>query len=703
MSEISTEELRSKGTVVVTGAPLTIGADGAPAASALDTSAPVDTSLLRQQGQLIAGGASAVAPPPANAAPDGIVSQLGRQTGRQLGLTARYGAQGITDLPLMINDAFLNLYNMAAPKNAQVMPASQVRDQMLNSFLPQPKGGLEETIGQGTRAVASTFTGTGVGNVIANNVINPVTKAVATNFAAAPGVQSVAGATGSMVPEAARQAFDIQNPLALLGLGIGGALVGGGAAQRFQNVNTSFKVPGTNITVPNINPNAGSAYANPDVGNIIQQGRKLGVDLSAAEVAPNSVGGRAVAGARNIAGTNDARAANLTDQVTNMIENATENARTPEVVTKGADRAVATDLRTQYTANKKTASKLYDAVDTELKAVPGSERIKLGETVNTVQKLIDDFPEWTAITGASKTVRKQIETLGEDASGTTNYTAMRKVVQEVGQLVGATNGVQGKEGINGQLKNLYAALMKDVDNWAATNKNPKASEAYGKAKSFFTENVQPYRENPTINGVVSSKVKGQDYDRASEKLTQSILSTGNETTQLATNLMSPQGNAAFRFKILEDARLKGINPDASTPFSAAGYQRGVNLGRSDTPTGQRTVLGTDAEALANAEIRQQIIDSARGVGGVSKGPIKTGFSLMPKANMATQAGAGYFLAPLLGLDPVVGGLIGTGVAPKIANSIEGLLGSRTGTDFLLGQGYRPGQGLLTPEETRKKK
>jgi hypothetical protein len=703
MSEISTEELRNKGTVVVSGAPLTIGADGAPAASSLDTSAPVDTSLLRQQGELVAGGANAVAAPSPNAAPSGFVERAGQQLGRQLGLTTRYGAQGVTDLPLMLNDAFINLYNMAAPKSAQVMPAAQVRDQMLNKFLPQPQGGFEETIGQGTRAVAGAFPGSKAGEFIANNVVNPLTKSVATQFAAAPGTQAVAGATGSMVPEAARQAFDIQNPLALLGLGIGGSLLGGAGAQRFQNVNTAFTVPGTNLKVPNINPNAGSLYANPDVGNVVQQGRKLGVDLTAAEVAPNTFGGRVVTGARNVAGTNDVRAGNLTNQVTNMIENATENARTPEVLAKGADRAVASDLRAQYTANKKTASTLYDAVDTELKAVPGSEKIKLGETVNTVQKLIDDFPEWTAITGASKTVRKQIETLGEDASGTTNYTAMRKVVQEVGQLVGATNGVQGKEGINGQLKNLYASLMKDVDNWAATNGNPKASEAYGKAKSFFTENVQPYRENPTINGVVSSKVKGQDYDSAAEKLTQSILSTGNETTQLATNLMSPQGNAAFRFKVLEDARLKGINPDASTPFSAAGYQRGVNLGRADTPSGQRIALGTDAEALANAEIRQQIIDNARGVGGVSKGPIKTGYGLMPKANMATQAGAGYFLAPLLGLDPVVGGLIGTGVAPKIANSIEGLLGSRAGTDFLLGQGYKPGQGLLLPEETRKKK
>jgi hypothetical protein len=700
MSEISTDELRKNGTVLSKGADMVVGV--APTGG--DTEASnLSTEDLRANGELVAGGNAAPSPagvPAGGAAPGGTLNQLGRQ----LGLTTRYAAQGLTDLPLMANDAILSLWNMVAPKGGQVTPAAQVRDQALNQFLPQPKGGLEETIGQGSRAIASTFTGSKAGEFIANNVVNPLTKTIATQFAAAPGTQAVAGATGSMLPEAARQTLDVQNPLALLGLGIAGSLVGGGAAQRFQNVNTSFKVPGTNITVPNINPNAGNAYANPDVGNIVQQGRKLGVDLTAAEVAPETLGGRAVTSARNVAGTNDARAANLTNQVTGMIENATESASTSAVAAKGADRAVATDLRSQYKANKDTASKLYDAVDTELKAVPGSERIKLGETVNTVQKLIDDFPEWTAITGASKTVRKQIETLGEDASGgTTNYTAMRKLVQEVGQLVGATNGVQGKEGINGQLKNLYAGLMKDVDNWAATNGNPKASEAYAKAKAFFTENVQPYRENPTINNVVSSKVKGQDYDKASEKLTQRILSTGNETTQLATNLLSPEGNAAFRFKVLEDARLKGINPDASTPFSAAGYQRGMNLGRADTPTGQRTVMGTDAEALANAEIRQQIIDSARTAGGVSKGPVKTGFSLLPAANTATQAGGGYLLAPLLGIDPVIGALGGTVVAPRIASGVEGLLGSRTGTDFLLGQSYRPGQGLLTPEATRKRK
>jgi hypothetical protein len=160
--------------------------------------------------------------------------------------------------------------------------------------------------------------------------------------------------------------------------------------------------------------------------------------------------------------------------------------------------------------------------------------------------------------------------------------------------------------------------------------------------------------------------------------------------------MSPEGQAAFRFKILENARERGVNPDAGTVFSAPGYQRQMGLGRADTASPERTIMGTNPAALQSAEQTQAIIDAARGNSVTSKAAPRTGVQLLPTMNRAGASGAGYGLAGMLGLDPNFGALAGFMAGPAIASGAERLLTSPRMTNFLLSQPSQPRAGLLAP-------
>lgn len=626
-------------------------------------------------------------------------NQFYNQIARQIGLTGRGIVQGITDLPLALNDLALQyvqnpIMRAIGANNLVAAPSMQTRDALLDKVTPTPQGGVENVVNQGVRAMSSVIPSVGAANTIANTAASPVTRNVAGQLAAAPGTQVAAAGTGAVASETARQGFDIQNPLALMGINLAAGTLGGATASRLGNVNMgSIPLPGGGRF--EINPGAGTNYADAATGNLVQNARREGVELSAADVAPNSRSGRLVTGLRKAGEVQDDRALNTTNQVVNMIERQTENARPVGPNASSADRVVADDLRLQYKFATKTAKGLYDSVDTALKAVPGSERMSLATTQNAANDLFTTFPDWTTLTSASQSLRKKLEQVATNASSQSEFKDMRALSKEVGLLVDATRMDPKLAAVNGKLKNLYGAIQQDADIWSSTTTNKAAANAYKAANNYFKENVAPFRDDPTIYRTVSSRTPTAEFDKGAQKITERIIGSGEETTRLATSLMSPKGQEAFRFKLLENSRERAVSPDNATYFSAPGYQREMNLGRTDTPTANRIVMGTDPRALAQAEQTQAIVDATRGALSPKVQP-KTGIQLLPTANRATNAGAGAGFATLLGLDPTVGAVIGAIGAPAVAQAFERGLTSRAGTDFLLGNPYRPGFGLLNP-------
>lgn len=159
-------------------------------------------------------------------APEPVVS-FGRQVmdvPRQLGLTARYGIEGLAGATDVLGAPIRS--GLEQLLGRPVQPAGPMIADVLG--LPQPQTPTERVVGDVSRALA----GTG-GVVGAARLAQPVTQAgrgIAEAIAAQPGVQAVAGGTGAGVAGSVREAGG--GPLAQTAAGLLTALGVAPVAQR---------------------------------------------------------------------------------------------------------------------------------------------------------------------------------------------------------------------------------------------------------------------------------------------------------------------------------------------------------------------------------------------------------------------------------------------------------------------------------------
>jgi hypothetical protein len=247
-------------------------------------------------------------------------------------------------------------------------------------------------------------------------------------------------------------------------------------------------------------------------------------------------------------------------------------------------------------------------------------------------------------------------------------------------------------------------MSDDVDSWAAprvVNNKPvytPAGAAHTQAMDQFRQTVAPFRDDPDIYRLVSSRTKGLDYDRAAETFNRKIVSNV-ETADLASNLMSDTGRRAAQYSIVNDARLSGLKIDPSNP-SIPGFVGRLNLGIPDNPTPQRVILSKtpglldelstvrDVANVAATNITPQA-DSMFPIAGRLAGALTTGLGTLASGgdiSSAAQVAAGTGL-----------------VAPRVAGTLANALESQAGTRFLMGQtapaagvGLSAGQSQMTP-------
>lgn len=140
---------------------------------------------------------------------------LAGDLGRQLGLTARHGLEGVgqtADIVAAPVNSLLRLAGVQATNPSQ--SASQLSDWV---GLPKPEGRLENIVGGAARTMAGVggFVGGAAG--LANAATNATAKATLGSLAAQPALQAVSGATGGGASEMARQN----------GAGVGGQVLAG--------------------------------------------------------------------------------------------------------------------------------------------------------------------------------------------------------------------------------------------------------------------------------------------------------------------------------------------------------------------------------------------------------------------------------------------------------------------------------------------
>jgi len=597
---------------------------------------------------------------------------------RQVGLTARYGMEGLGQVADIVGSPLNMLINRAT--GSQLQPPSQAMSNFATMLgLPQPQTGFERGIGNVTRAVAGIPAMGGVGGLLQQSG-SAVTQAVGRGLAAQPVAQMASATAGTGAAEIARNQFDIQNPLALLGINLAAGLPAGAIAARAGNTNPL-----------NVNPAAGTRYRDPVTGQLIESAAQRGVNIDIGDV--GGPGSNLLRKTRQFGDTTVDANQVKSAQVRSLIERVTEQAKPASVVKEGGEKLViAKDLRTQYRNAKDAVSPIFDRAE----KLAGNTQIPLSNTSNATVEVLDKFPAVADNAFITKLVERAA-TLDQAGGGT--YKELRTLQKSVGSEL---NRVQKAPATYGEeqiaaLSKLYGGLSNDVDAWAAPrtlNNKPvytPAGAEHARAMEQFRNTVVPFRQDPDIYKIVSSKTPANEID----KIAQSFSLTGNPATaELAVNLMSDTGRQAAQYSILNQARSAAINEDAAAMLSSPAFTRTLNLGRSELPSAQRMVMGQSPEVMGEVGLLRSIVDATRGAVTPKVAP-QTGALTVPLMTTGMGAGAGAGAATSLGFDPTVGAMAGVTLVPPMANRLGNVLSSPGGTRFLLGEQLQGAGGMGT--------
>jgi hypothetical protein len=609
--------------------------------------------------------------PQAPAQQNNLLKRLGNQAVNEVGRTIRYGMEGLGQVGDIVGTPLNMLVNRAT--GSQLQPPSQAMSNFANMLgLPQPENEFQKSIGNVTRAVAGIPAMGGTGGLL-QQFGGQATQAVGRGLAAQPVAQMASATAGTGAAEYAKNQFDVQNPLALLGINLAAGLPAGAMAARMSNIPS-----GTN-------------YQNPQTGQLIESARQRGVNIDVGDV--GGPGSSLLKKARQFGDTTQTANETKSEQVRNLIEKVTEQIKPASVTKEGGEKLViAKDLRQQYKNAKDAVSPIFDRAE----KLAGNTQIQLTNTNNATVNVLDKFPA-TSDTPVISQAIDRLNSLLQSGGGT--YKQLRDIQKTIGfELNRVEKGVASgayNEQQKSALSQLYKGMADDVDAWAAPrtlNNRPvytPAGAEHARAMEQFKNTVVPFRQDTDIYKIVSSKTPANEID----KVAQTFSLTGNPATaELAVNLMSPVGKQAAQYSILNEARSKAINTDAAALLSAPAFTRTLNLGRSELPSGQRMVMGQTPEVMDEVGLLRSIVDTTRGAVTPKVTP-QTGALAVPFMTTGMGAGGGSMAATSLGLDPTLGAMAGVMGVPPAARTLGNVLGSQTGTRYLLGQQLQGAGGM----------
>jgi soluble lytic murein transglycosylase-like protein len=588
---------------------------------------------------------------------------------RQVGLTARYGMEGLGQVADIVGSPLNMLINKAT--GSQLGTPSQSMSNFATMLgLPQPQTGLERGVGNVTRALAGVPAMAGVGGLL-QQAPNLTTQVVGRGLAAQPAAQMAGATAGTGAAEIARNQFDVQNPLALLGINLAAGLPASAVAARAANIPS-----GTN-------------YRDPVTGQLIESAAQRGVNIDVGDV--GGPGSTLLRKTRQFGDTTQDANQAKSAQVRNLIEKVTEQVKPASVTKEGGEKLViANDLRTQYRNAKDAVSPIFDRAE----KLAGNTQIPLSNTNNATLEVLDKFPAVADNAFITRLVERA-NNLNQAGGGT--YKELRTLQKSVGSEL---NRVQKAPATYGEeqiaaLSKLYGGLSDDVNAWAAPrtiNNKPvytPAGAEHARAMEQFRNTVVPFRQDQDIYKIVSSKTPANEID----KIAQSFSLTGNPATaDLAVSLMSDTGKQAAQYSILNQARSAAINSDAATMLSSPAFTRTLNLGRSELPSAQRIVMGQTPEVMGEVGLLRNIVDATRGAVTPKAAP-QTGALNVPLMTTGMGAGAGAGAATSLGFDPTIGAMAGVTLVPPMANRLSNALSSQSGTRYLLGEQLQGAGGM----------
>lgn len=176
------------------------------------------------------------------------VGEAIRQVPRQLGLTARYGMEGLGQMANVFTEpirvAVVNPLARLVGAREVTESTGQAMSRLADSAgLPKPEGATERVVGDASRHVAGSIGMGAAAARAATKAVNPVAKVVLNQMAARPGVQAVGAATSGAAGGAVREAGG--DEWEQFGASLLGGVAGGLTADKLTS---AAKVAGNAIT-----------------------------------------------------------------------------------------------------------------------------------------------------------------------------------------------------------------------------------------------------------------------------------------------------------------------------------------------------------------------------------------------------------------------------------------------------------------------
>jgi hypothetical protein len=436
-------------------------------------------------------------------------------------------------------------------------------------------------------------------------------------------------------------------------------------------------------------------WSDPFAQNIDRIAREHGVDLSIGD-STRSPGWRAFEDATKdipFAGRKPVMERQA-GQVQDMLHSLRENMRPELDVTdaagaKIAEYATPEDMMVgelQRNFQKLTAEKdeLFAEVGKVAAANPKVTKVDFSKTKPAVQQLLKSHPDIFAsfkgtdqrlmqlLSGLDESLQKQgrNKTTGKFADKAT-YEEAQWLRQELGGVLGAAEKQAQTGTLNpnavGKLKQVYKAVNADLDDWGTNAKNEPVHAAYKTAQDFYKDNVQPFKKDPTLRKVVS-EFAPFDADLAKKEFFKE--GRGNLAGRVM-KFMTPEGQKAAQFSIIEDLTKRALNNDKETGLDITAFLNQAK--RMDAPASQVY----DPSVLKQMSDVEEVLRAAQRSENYMSGSPTTGRYMAAQAARTTApylmtgaAVAGASVAPVLTGVGMGGLLMGSNILNKMgANPI----------------------------------
>src|SRR5574340_891344 len=377
----------------------------------------------------------------------------------------------------------------------------------------------------------------------------------------------------------------------------------------------------------------------------------------------------------------------------------------------GTDRFIANDLRSQYGAAKQATNAAYGEVQKVLAKNPNLPPIDLNSTKAQVQNLLEQFPDTFRDLTLSSKAKKVLGVLdrattpqespinlgGSPIDLSTNPT-LRAALEKAGVQTQSTPTISFQEA-----RDLSSELW-DLANRA--QRGAYASAAYAAADQTFKSRVLPFRQDPKLYKLVSSRTPQTDFDTAAQGIYGNLFNTAQgERSAMALSLMSPQGKQAAAYQALKDAGEKGLSTASPNGLKVAAANRALDI--EGNPALANIAKAYPALASEADRIGSLLQIGRSAANEIARKGAATGIQAVRGVTALGQLGMAQKLAEHYGT--AIG--LGAGVAMPIgAANLFNLLnryGPRMGmlaNPGTVGQRVAPGaiQGLLAPDRDQQR-